>query len=116
MRRRQEAPNLNATTPAPKRATMSRPVRRACLRQRARRAVGVVDRTLAASSTVSTDEGAGLGEEDWAVGEGRGCSAGAGRAQSSGPPPTAGTGSVKRGGGRLWLIGPRGRLGAWGSR
>src|SRR5580704_16957293 len=105
MRRRQDAPNLNATTPPPKRAMTSRPARRACLRQRARRAVGVVDRTLAASSTVSTDEGAGLGEEDWAVGEGKRCSAGAGRAQSSGPP-TAGKGSVKRGGGRLWLIGP----------
>ena len=116
MRRRQEAPNLNATTPPPKRAMTSRPARRACLRQRARRAVGVVDRTLAASSTVSTDEGAGLGEEDWAVGEERRCSAGAGRAQSSRPPPTAGGMAVKRGGGRLLLIGPRGRLGARGSR
>jgi hypothetical protein len=53
MRRRQETPNLNATTPAPRRAMISRPTRRAPRRQRARNAVGVVDKSLAASSTVN---------------------------------------------------------------
>ncbi len=116
MRRRQEAPNLNATTPPPRRATTSRPSRRACLRQRARSAVGVVERTLAASSTVSTDECPGDGGEDGAVGEGMCCSEDAGSLSLLLLLPTACAWLGEPRSRRLLFIGPRGRLGAWGSR